>query len=417
MLFFSLSLHAIDINQGNSNVELLDKSELFYDHTNSLSKDQIMEENFLQNDQKVLDLGIVPNTALWVRFTLKNTDDKPIEKILEYANSETENILFFDDKNITTEGMFHHGNDRTSLNPVFQIRLEPFEEKTYYLKAHCKISAFVIKLTLWNREDFLHYSYQQKFYIIIFFTIITTLLLYNLILLIFTKDRLYFYYISYLSAVILFESIYLGVAQLYIFSNEVSEFVTKATMVYIVILVLPMLLFTMEFLHTARFPKIHFLLKTYLYGLPVIALLSFDNFLFNLNILLIFFPLALLMVLSGLLACKNGTKEAFIYLIGWTFVITSLIFSVIQSLGWYNIFEHFRYVNEVAFTLEAFTFSIALAYRIKRLNQQKDKLNKKLIESKKNEQKNSKSLSKNKHSIYEFHLKKKNSCTTSYNIV
>lgn len=370
ILLLSLSLHAVDIDQSTSDLELLGKSELFYDRTNSLSKKEILKKTFVQNDQDVLDLGIVPNTVLWVRFTLKNISDVPLKKILEYANSETENILFCDTNETTKEGMFHHNKNRESFNPIFTIKLQPFEKKTYYLKAHCKISTFVIKLILWNQEDFIRYSYKQKFYIIIFFTIITTLLLYNLMLFIFTKERVYFYYIAYLSAVILFESIYLGVAQLYLFSNALSEFVTKATMVYIVILVLPMILFTMEFLHTSRFPKVHFLLKTYLYALPIIALLSYDNFLFNLNILLIFFPLGFLMVLSGLLAYKHGTKEAFIYLIGWTFVITSLIFSVIESLGWYNIFEHFRYINEVAFALEALTFSIALAYRIKRFNKQ-----------------------------------------------
>ncbi|QOP41726.1 7TM diverse intracellular signaling domain-containing protein [Sulfurimonas marina] len=387
ILLFSLSLSAYDIDDTTSNVSLLEHSSIFLDHTNSLEKEEVLTKKFQINNQKVINLGIVPDTALWIKFTLKNKTDKPLTKIIEYANSETEDLLFIDGDKTIKDGMFHHRDSRDSLNPTFEITLQPFEEKTYFIKGHCKISTFVAKIILWNKTDFVEHSYTQKFYMITFFTIIVTLLLYNLMLFIFTRDIVYLYYILYLTAVIFFESIYLGVAQLYLFSNAISEFVTKATMCYIVILVLPMLLFTMEFLHTERFKKTHLFLKTYLYGLPIIALLSFDNFLFDLNVMLIFFPLGFLMVLSGFYALKNGTKEASIYLIGWTFVIISLIFSVIQSLGGYNIFEHFRYINEVAFSLEAFTFSIALAYRIRRLHLQKDTLNQKLIELQQDEQK------------------------------
>ncbi|WP_428738038.1 7TM diverse intracellular signaling domain-containing protein [Sulfurimonas sp.] len=386
MLFLSVSLHAYKIDQSTSNVYLLDKSEIFLDHTNSLTKEQIFSQQFSKNTQKVINLGIAPDTALWTKFTLKNTTNKQITKVLEYENSETEDILFYDGNNTIIDGMFHHRTSRDSLNPAFKITLQPFEEKTYFIKGHCKISTFVMKLVLWNEADFFHHNYQEKIYLLIFFTILVTLLVYNFMLLLFTKDVVYLYYLLYLVGVILFESIYLGVAQLYLFTNEISEFVTKATVFYIIILVIPMILFAIEFLKTIRFPKIHKFLKFYLYILPVIALLSFDNFLFTLNIMPIFFPLAIVMVYVGFHAYKAGTKEAIVYLIGWTFLIISLVLSVIQSLGWYNVFEHFRHINELAFTLEAFTFSIALAYRIKRLNAQKNTLNQKLIELQKNEQ-------------------------------
>lgn len=379
IIFLSFHAWALDIDENSSNLHILSHSFIYVDETNSLSKDEVMSKNFTQTSKDSLDFGIVPNTAVWVKFTLKNTSHATIDKILEYANPETEELLFFDGESLTQEGMFHHPKDRSTLNPIFNIKLKPLEEKTFFIKAECKISTLMVKLTLWNERDFVDYDYQHKIYIFIFFTIIATLLIYNFMLYIFTGYIVYFYYIVYLVAMLFFESVYLGVAQLYFFSNVVSTFVTQATIGYIVLLVIPMTLFAMEFLHTKRFKKIHTFLNLYLYALPIVAILSFDNFLFDLNIMLIFFPLAFTLIYSGFYALAHGTKEALFYLIGWTFVIISLTLSVLQSLGGYNIFEHFRYINEVAFALEALTFSIALAYRIKLLNAQKNEADKKLL--------------------------------------
>ncbi|MBN2815142.1 MAG: hypothetical protein JXQ67_00545 [Campylobacterales bacterium] len=385
LLYYS-SLFAIDINEKSSKLSVTQESFIYINEGSKLTKEQIKLKEFTPTNKDTLDFGIVPDTEVWVRFTLTNTTDKNLSKILEYANQETESILFFDGNRTIQEGMFYHPSTRETLNPIFNIELAPHESKTYYIRAACKISTFVIKLTLWNLEEFIHYEHKHETVIFVFFSIIITLLLYNFMLFLFTRDIIYFYYIAYLTAVIFFESIYLGIAQLYIFSNELSILITKATIGYIVALVIPMILFTQEFLQTQRFPKINRFLNIYLYGLPIIAILSFDNFLFDLNIMLIFFPLAFLMILSAIYALKEGTKEAGIYLFGWSFVIVSLTLSVLQSLGGYNIFEDFRYINEVAFAFEALIFSIALAYRIRRLESEKTKLSEELIKAQQHKQ-------------------------------
>ena len=386
VLLLKSTLLGIEIDTTSSNISILKESNIYIDSGGSLSKNEVIRKDFTPAKKENIDLGIVPNTAVWIHFTLTNTTDKTLHKILEYANQETENILFFDGNKTIQEGMFYHLPARETLNPVFEINLAPHQSKTYYVRASCKISTFIVKLTLWNEEEFIHYEHNHQTVIFIFFAVIATLLLYNLMLLIFTRDIIYFYYISYLAAVLFFESIYLGIAQLYFLSNELSKLITNATIGYIVTLVLPMILFTQALLQTQRFPRIHRFLNIYLYGLPIVALLSFDNFLFDLNIMLIFFPLSFLMILSAILALRKGTKEAGIYLIGWSFVIISLILSVLQSLGGYNIFEDFRYINEVAFVSEALIFSIALAYRIRRLESEKTTLNEELIEAQQHKQ-------------------------------
>lgn len=388
-IFFIIILHfnlyAIEINENSSGIEILSKSYIFIDETSILTKSEILEQNFQPNHKKILGLGIVPDKALWIRFTLKNTTSKKIEKLLEYDNPETEDLYFFYDDTVIEDGMFHISKDRESINPNFKISLNAYEEKLFYIKAHCKISTLIAKLTLWNEKDFLKHDYEHKTYLFVFFATIFILLVYNALLLIFTKDIVYLYYVLYLAAVIVFQSIYLGVAQLYFFSNAVSVFVTQATIGYIVMLVTPIILFTMEFLNTKKFKKIDAFFRVYLYTMPIIALLSFDNFLFDLNVMIVFIPLGFAMIYIGVYALYSGVRQAKYYILGWSFVILSLLLSVIKSMGGYDITEHFLYINELAFILEALLFSIALAHRIKILSEEKNKADKKLIEFQKEE--------------------------------
>lgn len=91
------------------------------------------------------------------------------------------------------------------------------------------------------------------------------------------------------------------------------------------------------------------------------------------------------MILSAFYSLYGGTKEAIVYLYGWSVVIISLTLSVLASLGGYYIFEDLAYINEGAFALEALLFSIALAYRIKLLHLQKSLADEKLIHFQKEE--------------------------------
>ena len=201
----SVYAEAVEVDENTSGLSILTHSEIFLDKSNSLLKKEILERDFKKNTKESLGLGIVPNTALWIKFTLKNTTDKELHKILEYDNPETEDLDFYYDAKIIKDGMFHHSSTRKTVNPTLNITLAPFEEKTIYIKAHCKISTLIAKLTLWNELDFLHHEYEHKTYIFIFFAIIFTLLMYNFMLLIFTKDMVYFYYVLYLGAVIFFQ--------------------------------------------------------------------------------------------------------------------------------------------------------------------------------------------------------------------
>ena len=380
LLFCIHTLFALEITEQSSNIDLLPISSYYLDCNNT----KIQDMQFQKANKTTLTFGIAPKCSLLIKFTLHNTTDKTLSKIIEYANTKSEDVYFYDGNQTYLDGMFHIDKSaRSSLNPIFSIILQPYETKTYLIKAHSKIATLIAKIKLYNREDFLLYDQRQQFYFILFFSIIFILFLYNLMLYIFTKDSAYLFYLFYMISVMIFELLYSGMAQLHILSNDMTIFITKAAFFYLSLLAISMILFLMYFLRTKRFKKLHTLLKSYLYLLPIISLLSYDNFVFNLNIIVIYIILVFLIILTALYAYFHKTKEAFYYMIGWSFVLIAMILSALKALGIYYI--NVDYLNEIAFVFEALMFSIALAHRIKLLTEEKEKINQKLINIQKEE--------------------------------
>ena len=387
ILLINFNLNALDINLTHSNISILPYSQIFVDKTNFMNKEDLKEEMFHLNTKDVLGYGFVPNTSVWIKFTLHNKTNQFLSKVLEYDNPETEEIFFYDGEKKILDGMWHiDKNTRRSINPIFNIILKPFETKEYYLRVHSDITTLIVKLTLWNEEDFHQHDYRHKLYIFMFFSAMIILFLYNTMLFVFTKDKAYFYYISYLIGVIFFESIYLGVAQLYFLSNSIATFITQATIGYLALLVAPTFLFTMEFLNTKVFvPNINRWMQFILYMLPFLVVLSFNNMLFNQNIMIVFLFAGMLLVFVGIYSLYKNVQQAKYYVVGWSLILSSLLLSILESLGIFTLQNWLKYSNEIAFLLEALLFSIALAHRIKLLNDEKEQANIKLIAFQENE--------------------------------
>jgi len=388
ILFFILNtqLLAINIDERSSDIDILSNSRVLITSNTTTYKDVVNNKHFNQNNRSTLGLGFVPEKALWIKFKLKNSTNKKLNKILELTNAITESIILYDGEKTYTDGMWNMQSSRTTLHPVFNISLEANEEKLFYIKASSQISSLIAQLKLWNNEDFLYSQYKHSTYLFIFFTIIMTLFIYNFVIMIFTKDKAYLYYILYLFSLVFFQAFYLGIFQLYLFSQELTIVVGKASMIYISFLIISIVLFTREFLNIYKFPKLDKVLKYYLYIAPFIAISSYNNIIFNMNMIVIFIPLGLYVLFLSFYSLFKGVKEAKYYVVGWGIVILSLILLNLKTLGFFDITIYFKYVNELSYSLEAFLFSIALAHRIKTLNEQKSKLDAQLINFQKHEQ-------------------------------
>lgn len=177
---------------------------------------------------------IIENTGVWIKFKIKNGEDKKQEWIA------VPSFTFLGEKFILHQAcsgkleVFSAGrsipeSDRKvyrkhSLHS-FLISLEPGEECSLYLYMEDR-NFNLLNLILQNKESFSNYEYYLSMYLGAFIGIGLMLFFYNLFLLFFTKDKAYLYYILFAFIHITYQIIYYRVVNEYniIYSESFLNF-------------------------------------------------------------------------------------------------------------------------------------------------------------------------------------------------
>ncbi|MDY0051142.1 MAG: 7TM diverse intracellular signaling domain-containing protein [Aliarcobacter sp.] len=385
-IFFIYS-NAFEISSNIQKYEILNKSAIYIDYSKQLDFEQIKSKDFTQNSEKTLSYGYSPKFNVWIKFTLSNSENNTIHKILEYVNPLTTNIELYDSSTglITKEGLFNINENRKSINPIFKIELNSNETKTYYLKVNSSVTTLIVGLNLLNMESFYEEEVLHQSILSFFFGAMIILALYNLFIYFFTKDKNYLFYLFYIIGIIFHHLLYVGIAYLYIPNPLVIEKIISLSSLIVGLPAFALALFTRSFLDISKYPKIDKILKTYLYFFPFMILIflitdMFDKYRNIFSVIL----LVLLFVIT-IYATYRKNRQAYFILFGWCIFITAGMYMYLSSVGLFNGYEIFPYYVEISLVLEAIIFSIALTDKIKQLQKQKDFMANKLLIQQKDE--------------------------------
>ncbi|MFW3426095.1 7TM diverse intracellular signaling domain-containing protein [Aliarcobacter butzleri] len=391
-IIFSSNIYAniLNIDENTKNINLLQYSEIYIDKTRSLTIEDIKNPNikFEKNDKNILAYGYSPDLDVWIKITIKNNSNKPILKIIEYNNPLTTNIDFFDsNKNIHLKDGFLIDNlDKSTINPIFKIELNPNEENIYFIKATSNITTLIVDLKLWDENVFYKKEIKHQLILSLFFGAMFILGIYNLFIYVFTKDKSYLYYVLYIFGLILHHLVYVGFAKLYIFNLETLKIIIELAALFVALPIYFLGFFTKSFLQTIKYPKLNKILNIFLIIIPlsiIFFLLTEEYDKYRTNLLMLF--LIFLMIVT-IYASLNKNRQAYFILFAWFVFLSSGLLMTLSSMGIYNTLP-FPYLIEVSFVLEAVIFSIALANRITNLQKEKNEANQKLIVQQENETK------------------------------
>ncbi|MDS1314659.1 7TM diverse intracellular signaling domain-containing protein [Aliarcobacter butzleri] len=391
-IIFSSNIYAniLNIDENTKNIDLLQYSEIYIDETRSLTIEDIKNPNikFEKNDKNILAYGYSPDLDVWIKITIKNNSNKPIFKIIEYNNPLTTNIDFFDsNKNIYLKDGFLIDNlDKSTINPIFKIELNPNEENIYFIKATSNITTLIVDLKLWDENVFYKKEIKHQLILSLFFGAMFILGIYNLFIYVFTKDKSYLYYVLYIFGLILHHLVYVGFAKLYIFNLETLKIIIELAALFVALPIYFLGFFTKSFLQTIKYPKLNKILNIFLIIIPlsiIFFLLTEEYDKYRTNLLMLF--LIFLMIVT-IYASLNKNRQAYFILFAWFVFLSSGLLMTLSSMGIYNTLP-FPYLIEVSFVLEAVIFSIALANRITNLQKEKNEANQKLIVQQENETK------------------------------
>lgn len=369
--------------------DLLSNSKIYKDSTKSLTFEDIQNKNikFEKNENKLLGFGYSPDFNIWVKFTLRNDTNKNIEKIIEYDNSMTTHITFYDvDENkVYQDGILTMNENRRTLNPIFKIKLGPYDSKTYYIKASSYIMTLIVKLNLWDTDAFYEKEIHRQFFLALFFGSMFILAFYNLFIYFFTKDISYMFYVLYIFGVIFHHLMYVGMAHVYIIKHEWLIYTVKYAALVIVFPIFSLALFSKTFLHIKQYPRSNAILNVFLLLVPLSLIVFMSTDIFNKYRNLFTMGLLFYLIYLTIYAAVKKNRQAYFILVGWFIILVASMFMYLASAGIFNIYLYYPYLVETAFVLEATIFSIALADRINNLQKEKNEANKKLILHQQNE--------------------------------
>ena len=383
LLFFFTSLlfsnDTIVVDNTTSYKEILSKSEIFIDQTQKLSFQEIQKQTFVKNDLEILSYGYSPDFTVWIKFTLKNNSDTTISKTIEYNNPLTTHIEFYDENKIFKDGLYQLNFQKESVNPIFETTLLPNQIKTYYIKTSSHITTLIVKLNLWDKELFQKESHYHNMILSMFFASMLILALYNLFIYFFTKDKSYLYYVAYMFGVILHQLLYTGFGSIYLFSQSFSIFLVYIASLVVAFPLIAFALLVKSFIKTKQYPIYNKILNIYLISFPFLLLIFFitDKFASYRNIFSII--LLVFLIVLTIYASLKRNRQAYFVLLGWILFAIASLFMYFASIGFIDIFDDFRYFVEIALTLEALVFSVALSDKINQLEQKKNEANMELI--------------------------------------
>ena len=351
-----------------------------YDETNQLTLNNIAKSNFTQTIPSQFALGYKEGTA-WFKITLEN-HSKNNNFVLYFTEPFWTDFDLFEP---TKQGWKQHHNGLISplkkreiedSSPAFFLNLKYGESKTYYIKGRT-INSHIGAFKLYTEREFFRPSrFTLNTFYLFYSGILFIIILLNLFLYLEMKERLYGYYIGYVSSFIVFISMFSGSYLSFGLDGWPEGLHTLGAPVMAF-----MALFSTEFLQLKKYiPKLHTGIKISTVNLIVFAILINEhtphiNLIFNIYCIFLLgflFGLAIWMWLRGLIQTRYYLIALIIYM-----PLTGLMVSTFNTLVSNNDFTRYSFL--FGSLVEIILFSLILAKRFHRAKYGETRLQKKLL--------------------------------------
>lgn len=329
--------------------------------------------------------------AYWFSFVLVNPTDKALTRIVRFDEvyMEEASIHYREDNDWYVEhgGLSVEMEDRLTKNraPVFLVTVAPNSSKTIYLrlKSKFKLSLGIVVESL---ESYLLIEQVQIIGYWFFFGAAIAIFLYNFFLLLSLRQRVYLFYCSYSLCFIIFSFLYSGFS-LYIIKTVWLHYDLHFTIALTGTFIS---FFSRELLQTKSVvPKLDKVILGIAYWYLVLALLIVIDIRFYHLLVLSGMPTMLFLFFVGVYFLRKKHKLGKFYVVAMSGYLFGLSMIALVNLGAvpYNFFTRYGYL--LGSLIEMTVFSLALAYRVKLLQNEKAETQRELLNI---EQKNKEKL-------------------------
>ncbi|WP_169738251.1 sensor domain-containing diguanylate cyclase [Maridesulfovibrio frigidus] len=311
--------------------------------------------------------------AYWFCFALVNKSTQPVRKVISLDEPFAEQVILY----YRNGNLWHKeraGLDTPLLkrsidnrNPVFSIKIEPGQSKTFYIKLHSNYGMLTDGIFVDSPSAFLKREQLATACYFFYFGTISALIFYNLFLFISLRDKLYGYYVMHGLCFGAWVMLYSGF-DLYLGISELAHYRLNSITNFILVF---LALFSRELLQTKlNLPKIDKVLLLIIGVSFLSGIASFININYYQYLNFLALPTYAYFMFVGIYAWVKRIKLSSYYLLSMSFYFVSIILLglLLMDLVPYSLTTRYAYLG--GSMAELTIFSLALAYRVKLLQKQ-----------------------------------------------
>ncbi len=325
----------------------------------------------------------IPSTdgVYWFAFRIENDTDQSFSKVVRFDEvyMERASIYYVKDSSWYEEhsGLSVEIGAREVENraPVFLVNLEANTSKTIYLRLNSKFR-LSLGISIESPDRFL---LKEQLHIVgywFFFGAAIAIFLYNFFLLLSLRQKVYLYYCCYSFCFITFSFLYSGFS-LYVIRAPWLHYDLHLSITLTGTFIF---LFSRELLQTRlNLPKFDKVLKAVAIWYVVLSILVVIDIRFYHLLVLSGMPTMLILFGVGIYFLTRKHKLAKFYVLAMTGYLFGLAMIALVNIGGvpYNFFTRYGYL--LGSLIEMIVFSLALAYRVKLLQKEKNRVQQELL--------------------------------------
>jgi two-component sensor histidine kinase len=373
---FTTEAKTITLEQNTTDISLLEHSELFIDIGAKRSYSDIQKNTpFVKADTDFLSRGYTSNEAIWVRFTLKNDSDQPIERMIHIDNSMLDSItLYPPDGTAHNVGALNRPAFDGIIDFYFPITLPPHTDETYHLRVLSNSCANYFHLYAETHVVLWQKNLKRSLILVAFLSLMMTLIIYNSFIYAFTREKVYLYYVLFMFMISYnhFFSYTGMLLPMFYFLHISDAFLKWWTAIdaylgiyYFLLIEVFFILFFTELVQTKRFPILHRTFQGIIALLFLITLTSVISGMYLLDLIVnTAIPIFILAFCTILYLAYKKEENALYLLIGLGANAIGHIFFLLYNFGTYIPQGGYWYFYEMSLATEGLLFSIVLSKKL-----------------------------------------------------
>lgn len=319
-------------------------------------------------------------SAYWLRLRLRNTTDRPLERMLEIAYARLSTVQFHQP---TANGTYQTVATgavmplATRPHPnryfVFPVTLPAQSDQVYYLRVQA-VGPMLIPARLWEPQAF--HAYERSDYLgqAWYFGMATAMVLFNLLLFIALRDGIYLLYVNFVLFSALTIAAQNGLTKEFLWPDA-ALWSDTAIPVGFSLALATLLLFMRRMLNTGKLiPRLDGLLKI-LIGIFLLSLIAFSVALssFTKPAVQLNLATAILIICIGLVCAFKRQRSAYFFVAAFAMLMLGGATTALRSLGMLP--TNLLTINglQLGSALEMLLLAFALADRFNEVRQEKEK--------------------------------------------